>query len=424
MNSRPRSEVRRRTSDVARWTLDNGLKVLYQRDTGFPLASATLLLPVGSRQEKRPEAGLSSMTVDLLMQGTRKRSARAIARIMESVGASIGTQTHEDYAEMGFVVPASHIDQALDVTSEILHEPSFPKDEIKKERAQVLASLASRRDTLFNLAYDHLNKALYGDHPYGRPLEGNEEAVRRFRRGDFQRWHRAELRPESGILSIIAPLSAQTIRAKLHKSIERWRSGPISKEKRVVRSVSFLKKSVSCDVASPFEQAYLMVGWQAPGASHQEQIPQRVLNTLLGGGMSSRLFVTLRENLGLAYEVSSFYPTRLDTSQWVIYLGLPAEKLKVASHELGVLLEKLADRGPTASELEQAKAMIRGAFLMDRQSRRRQAWYNAWWEFLHRGPCYGEEFLAAVEAVTAKRVQGLLQKVLAQARVTVTVAPK
>jgi predicted Zn-dependent peptidase len=177
-------------------------------------------------------------------------------------------------------------------------------------------------------------------------------------------------------------------------------------------------------IRSSFEQAYLMVGWQAPGATHEDQIPLKVLNTLLGGGMSSRLFVTLRENLGLAYEVSSFYPTRLGTSHWVIYLGLPKEKLEAASEELDRLLRSLADKGPTAVEVLQAKAMIRGSFLMDRQTRRRQAWYAAWWDYLGRGPEYPKEFLRAIDAVTPGQLHALLRKMLQQPRVTVTVVPK
>jgi zinc protease len=409
---------------LRQWTLTNGLRVLFQEDAGFPLAQATLIVGAGSRNEKRPDAGLSSMTIDLLMQGTRKRNARAIARVMESVGASMGTQAHEDYSEMGFIVPAGEIDRALDLMSDVLHEPSFPQTEVSKEKAHVLASLASRRDSIFNLAYDHLNKAMYGAHPYGRPLEGNENAVKRFNRGDFKRWHTNDIRPEDGILSLIAPLSANTVRAKLRKTVERWHPKRQAKRSTAVSSVPLLKKSLSHVVPSSFEQAYFMVGWQAPGAHHQEQIPLKVLNTLLGGGMSSRLFITLREELGLAYEVSSFYPTRLDTSQWVVYLGLPQEKLKVASYKLQELLEKFALRGPAPDELQQAKAMIRGAFLMDRQSRRRQAWYRAWWEFLHRGPDYGDEFLAAVDAVTAKSVQFLMRGILTKPKVTVTVVPK
>lgn len=167
-----------------------------------------------------------------------------------------------------------------------------------------------------------------------------------------------------------------------------------------------------------------MVGFPAPCAKDPDQIPLKVLNTLLGGGMSSRLFVTLREKLGLAYEVSSFYPTRLDRSQWVIYLGLPREKLETASRQLDQLLERLADLGPNAKEVTQAKAMIRGSFLMDRQSRRRQAWYAAWWEFLGKGAGYGDEFLAAVDRVTPRELGELLRRMLAQPSVTVRVIPK
>ena len=141
--------------------------------------------------------------------------------------------------------------------------------------------------------------------------------------------------------------------------------------------------------------------------------------------MSSRLFAKLREEFGLAYEVSSFYPTRLDVSQWVIYLGLPKEKLDTASRQLEKLLEQMVDRGPTSEEVRQAKAMIRGAFLMDRQSRRRQAWYAAWWEFLGRGLDYGDEFLRTVDAVTPKQLHALVSaRCFKQPRVTVAVIPK
>jgi zinc protease len=409
----------------ARWTLCNGLTVLYRQDANFPLASATLFFPTGSRLEAHSEAGLSSMTVDLLMQGTRRKNARTIARILEGVGASMGTQTHEDYTELGFVVPAHELNLALEMTTEVLLEPIFPAAEIIKEKSHVLASLASRRDSIFNFAYDHFNKAIYGSHPYGRPLEGRPESVAKFRRTDFQSWHRSHLRPEGGILSLISPLSPVVMLKQLHKTVGHWYpSQAMGSRIKTAPGVKPLKSSLAREISSHFEQAYLMVGWQVPGTKDSAQIPIRVLNTILGGGMSSRLFVTLRENLGLAYEVSSFYPTRLDRSQWVLYLGLPAEKLKLASKKLNELLEELAEKGPSASELRQAKAMIRGAFLMDRQSRRRQAWYSGWWEFLGRAPQYGDEFLKLVDAVSGKSVQRLLQGIMEQPRVTVKVFPK
>jgi zinc protease len=409
---------------VERWTLPNGMTVLYRQDGTFPLASGTLLFRSGSRRETRSEAGLCSMTIDLLMQGTRRRSARQIARVMESVGASLSAQAHEDYAEMGFVAPAFKIDRVLDIAAEALEQPSFPQDEIAKEKDHVIASLASRRDAIFNLAYDQVNQMLYGNHPYSWPLEGREKTVPSFKRNDFQQWHLRNIRPEGGIVSLVSPLSGKEILKRLQKTIGLWRPGLSTRRVLPLPRVQTLKVSQTHHKRSSFEQAYLMVAWQAPGATHQDQLPLKVLNTLMGGGMSSRLFLTLRETLGLAYEVSSFYPTRLDVSHWVIYLGLPADKLRIASKKLNELLDHAAHRRPTDGELRQAQSMIRGAFLMDRQSRRRQAWYRAWWEFLGRGDGYGEEFLKAIDAVTPAQVLRAARDIMAQPRVTVTVVPK
>ncbi len=406
-------------------TLSNGLHVLYQQDPTFPLASAALLFSAGSRRETTREAGLSSMSVDLMMQGTRKRDAKEIARVMESIGASMGTQAHEDYAEMGFVVPAAEVSKALHMMTEVLREPAFPEHEIKKERAHILAGLESRRDAIFHLAYDHFSESLYGDHAYGRPLEGNAKTVRRFKRADFRRWNQSHNSPEGAILSIVAPHPPKFLFALLEKSVAAWKStSSRGGNYKPLALVTPLKKSHKQEVTSVFEQAYLMTGWQAPSAHHEDHLTLKVLNTLLGGGMSSRLFVTLREELGLAYEVSSFYPTRLDKSQWVIYLGLPAQKLPLASRRLEELLEKLAHKGPEEREMHQSRAMIRGAFLMDRQSRRRQGWYNAWWKFLGRGPDYSHEFLNSIDAITGTHVRDLLRKFLDQPRVTVRVLPK
>lgn len=410
---------------LSRWTLPNGLNVLYQQDPSFPLACASLLMRAGSRLETPVQAGLSSMSIDLLMQGTRRHDAKEIARQMELIGASMGTQAHEDYSEMGFIAPAKEMRQAFGMMAEILKEPAFPQDEIKKERAHILAGLRSRKDAIFHLAYDHFSKALFSDHPYGRPLEGSADTVRRFNRQDFLAWNARHSSPEGAILSIVAPLPPTRALEWLKKSLGAWVAARRPKgSASAPQRVATLQKSMRKVVQSNFKQAYLMTGWQAPSAHHEDQMILKVLNTVLGGGMSSLLFVKLREELGLAYEVSSFYPTRFDLSQWVIYLGLPAERLAVASKRLEQLLEDLARKGPHDREMQQAKAMIRGAFLMDRQSRRRQGWYNGWWEFTGRGLDYGKQFLRGVDAVSATQVRDLLRTFLEKPRVTVKVVPQ
>ena len=124
-----------------------------------------------------------------------------------------------------------------------------------------------------------------------------------------------------------------------------YRRKPVSRASMDWAPASAGVTSKALTIHSSFEQAYLMLGYPAPTVTHPDQIPLKVLNTILGGGMSSRLFVILREKWGLAYEVSSFYPARLEKSQWVIYLGLPKEKLKTASQKLDELLRNMADQG-------------------------------------------------------------------------------
>jgi len=409
---------------ITQWRLKNGLTVLYRRDPSFPLTSATLLFDMGSRSELPKEAGLCSITVDLLMQGTRRRTARQLATVMESVGASMGTQVHEDYSELGFVVPATELDRAFGVMAEILKEPSFPKEEIIKEKAHVLAGLSSRKDAIFNVAYDALNSAMYGRHAYGRLVEGSAKTISQFRKSDFSQWHERAIRPERAILSWTGPMVASKAKQLTEKYLNSWRHPYGAHHSSYSSPAKVPHRNTDVTIRSTFEQAYLMVGYPAPRATDPNHIPLKVLNTILGGGMSSRLFAGLREEQGLAYEVSSFYPTRLDVSQWVIYLGLPKEKLKTAADQLDKLLQQLTRSGPTQNEVKQAKAMIRGAFLMDRQSHRRQAWYAAWWQFLGRGLDYGDVFLKAVDAVTPKQLHRLTQEILKQPRITVRVVPK
>jgi zinc protease len=289
----------------------------------------------------------------------------------------------------------------------------------------VLAGLSSRKDSIFNVAHDALNKAMFGLHPYGRLVEGDLKTVGQFRKSDIIRWHESGIRPDEAILSCSGPMTVSEARRVIEKHLGGWRLPSSSYRRKPVPSPlgPDLRRG-DILLRSTFEQAYLMVGFPAPSLTDPDHLPLKVLNTVLGGGMSSRLFEKLREESGLAYEVSSFYPTRLDPSQWVFYLGLPKEKLKTASIQLDKLLDDLAKTGPTLEEVKQAKAMIRGAFLMDRQSHRRQSWYAAWWQFLGRGMNYGEEFLRTVDAVTPKQLHLLAQRILLLPRTTVRVIPK
>jgi zinc protease len=407
-----------------RWILPNGLTCFYQQSAGLPLAAATLMMRTGSAYEPQAHHGLAGLTADLMLQGTQRRSPKQIADEIESVGAALGAHALEDYTEVGFSSPVGSLAHIFDVVTDVLTRASFPMVEVKKERAHVLASLKSRKDTLFNVAYDAFSPALFGaHHPYGRPVDGTRETVQRITRTTLKDWHHESIRPDRAIFSMVSSLSPRIVERQIARTLGSWAGrkapgyAPDCKEKS-------LHKNQEIRLHAPFEQAYLMTGTLAPHVLDPDYPVLKVLNTILGGGMSSRLFLHLREELGLAYEVSSFFSTRMAPSQWVIYLGTPPEKLRIARKELEVVLREVQEKGPTEAEVRQAKAMIQGGYLMEHQTRRRQAWDAAWWGFLGKDPEHSREFLKAVERVTARDARALARKLLSQPRVTVEVTPK
>jgi zinc protease len=402
----------------------NGLTVLYRQSHDLPLAAGTLLVRAGSAADPKDKPGLSHLVAELLPQGTRRHDARRFAAQLEIRGAALGAHATEDYSEMGFIAPETELEETLSLAGEMLSSPRFSPAELEKERAHTRASLRARQDAIFNIAHDRFMTNLYGEHPYSRLTEGTAKGLGRITPGDLKRWHQRTWTPLSSILSVEASWPWRKARKILERSFAGWkRSESTSPAGDKISSVVRGGKNKLDRMTSRFEQAYLMTGLLAPAVDHPDAIVLKMLNTVLGGGMSSRLFVQLREELGLAYEVSSFFPTRLGPSHWACYLGCSPEKLSAAGRRLDELLEELAQKGPTESEVAQAKAMIKGSFAMDHQTRRRRAWYRAWWEFLGRDLDYDRVFLKRLEAVPLSDVRRVAKELLSQPRLTVEVAP-
>ena len=384
----------------------------------------------------RHEAGVCNFMFEMLLAGTRRKNVRQIADVIESVGGSMGAQAAEDYSELDWLVPAVHAERAFDLMAEVLMEPNWPQSEMTKQRRHILTDLKTRTDGLFNVAYDAFRKSLFNDHPYSRPVDGTPASLEKITKKDLAQWHARHIRPEQAIFSLAGPWPLAQAQRLVEKSLGRW--GRKRRPLRATQSmrsildgqphmaapVKFLEAPAPITLSAPFQQAYFMTGAYAPALMSAQILPLKLWNMILGGGMSSRLFVQLREERGLAYEVSSFYPARLDASAWAVYLGLPAERLPEAEKALQALLEEMALKGPTAAELAQAKQLMQGTYVMDHQTRRRQAWYAAWWEFLGRPTNFDHQYLQRIAAVSMRDVRAAGRALLEQPRLTVKVDSK
>lgn len=407
--------------NVSEFTLSNGLKVLYSEVKDNPLVTAQLFLQGGSINEKPAEAGLASFTQSLLFQGTKTRAAEQLAQEVEDIGGNLSSDSEHDYSSLGISLMDTNFDKAMEILADVAFNPSFPEDEIEKERENTLAGILSRKDQIFSAASDLFGKTFYGDHPYSWPDSGKAETVAKFKRADLVRWHSDHYSANNMLLVIAGNVPQDAARAAAEKYFSKAPAGKASPSFPAAKAPG--RKEVS-EKSKKFRQAFYMIGYPAPNLKDRDFASLKVLNALLGGRMSGRLFIELREKLSLAYEVSSFYPSRRELSRFVVYLGLEARNLPVARERIQEILAEIKENGVPQQELDETKRYIRGVYLLDHQTIGRQAWYLGFWETVGRGYTYDARYLDELNAVTTEDIQRVARKYFTDQNVQIEIVPQ
>jgi predicted Zn-dependent peptidase len=405
---------------VDTFTLSNGLLVLHKEITSNPLVAIDLFLKNGAIDEQPAQAGLANFTQVLLMQGTKTRNSEALAAAIEDIGGNIASDVEHDYSHIGISLLDSHVENAAELLSDIVQNPAFPEDEIEKERRNTLAGIVSRKDQIHNAANDLFNETFYDGHPYSWPDIGRENTVKKFKQKDFIAWHKRYYTAQNAVLIIAGNIGRDRAKALAEKYFASLPKG----EKMALYPV--VAKPPSRTVTSrsvKFKQAYLMTGYPAPSLHGREFVTLKILNAMLGGRMTGRLFTELREKLSLAYEVNSIYPTRRELSRFVIYLGLDAKNLELADRRIKELITELKTTPVPEKELEDTKNFIRGVYLLDHQTVERQVWYMGWWESMGMGYTYDQKYLDQLMAVTSADIREAANKIFADNALTVEVLP-
>ncbi len=395
---------------IHRTVLANGLVVIVIENPVADIISARFLIKAGSGYDASAQAGRFGLLASLMTKGTEQLSSMAIAEQVESIGASLGSDASADYSLLSLKTVSSDFEAMLELAVQILRTPSFPQSEFELEQRLTLQSIRSMKEQPFTIAFNALRNAMYGEHPYGLPGIGTEESVAQLTRDDLQTAHQTYYRPDNCIMVMAGRLTATAGVALAEKYLGDWQSPDNSVPPLIYPAVPAL--STQQAIAQPTNQASVLVGYQTPSVKDAAYPALKLISTYLGNGLSSRLFVELREKRGLAYDVSAFYPTRLSMSQFVAHMGTAPANQAIALEGLRYETERLASESLAVEELEASKNKLLGQYALGKQTNAQLGQLLGWYEVLGLGVEFDQTFQEMIRAVTVEDIQDVAQRYL------------
>ena len=402
---------------IHRSQLANGIVVLTIANPAADIVSCRCFIPAGSRWEPAAKSGLAHLLTSVLTKGTDRLSALEIADRVESAGAGLGADVTTDYLQMSVKTVKSDLPEIFKLAGEILRTPSFPDEQIELERKLTLQAIRSQTEQPFNNAYRQLRQSLYAEHPYARSPLGTADTVGQITRQDLVNYHQTHIRPDRLIICLAGRITPNEAIELVTQVFGDWEI-PSSEPPTVDRLKVTTQPQYQLEHQAT-QQAIVMLGYLAPAMHDPDCIPLKLINSYLGNGMSSRLFVELREKRGLAYDVSAFYPTKLDTSHFAVYMGTAATNTRVAVSGLRAEVDRLCIAPLSDAELQSAKDRLLGQYALGKQTNGQLAQTYGWYELMGLELDFDRQFSAAIQQLSAKRLQDVAEKYLSEPYISI-----
>ena len=399
--------------------LDNGFTFIHSEKKKIGLVSVNLFIKGGTAIETDNEAGITNLTVQLLTKGTSNRTSEKIAIESEALGATISAGCSNDFSEVSMIVPADNFAATFDIFSDVVNNPTFPEKEFEKEKTRTIAAIKSKSDRIFDVAYDYFNELIFKNHPYHKPVEGYKTTVSLLTTSLISDNYIKHFKTANMVLCVAGDVDFETAKKLVEKYFGSIKiigtTEKTKKEQLKIDSNKLSKKTYT----GKFQQSYIFSGFLAADINKNEYATLKVINTVLGGGMGSRLFETLREKSGLVYEGGSFYPSRKEMSDFVLYAGTSKENIVIVENIFADEIKKLTEI--TEDELKNAKEYLKGTYLLDRRTIQRQAWYLGLWETMGKGYEYDKKYPENIDKVSISDIKIACEKYFNPKEVTTVI---
>ena len=395
--------------------LPNGIRVVTERMPHVRSVAVGVWVETGSRHESDERGGVSHLIEHLVFKGTATRSAEEIARTMDSVGGQMDAFTTKEHTCFYVQVLDEHLGLAVDLLTDILLHPSFDGEELEREKSVVLQEIKMVEDTPDDVIHDLFAAQVWAGHPLGRPILGTRDLVTGFSRDTVAAHFVDEYLPPRLIIAVAGNVTHDEVVELFGRGFNGYQrpAGPRAPQPAILRpGVNIVQKTL--------EQVHLVMGF--PGLHHSapERYALFLLNDVIGGSMSSRLFQEVRERQGLVYSIHSGAQAFADTGTLYLYAATDAPNFSKVLKSILKELRAVKKSGVTAEELRRAKDHLKGSLMLSLESTSSRMNRLAKHE-LHLGSFLTmDEMLAAIDAVRHEEVQALVSELLDEERLALT----
>jgi predicted Zn-dependent peptidase len=401
--------------NIRRQVLPHGLTVITEQMQHIRSASIGIWLETGSRDEDSESNGISHFIEHMVFKGTKHRTAEEIARQVDSIGGNMDAFTAKECICFNVKVLDEHVPVALDILADLVLHPTFTADDITRERGVILEEIKMDEDNPDYLVHEIFTQNFWKDHPLGKPILGTKETVKRFERQTVFDTYDHRFAPGNIIVSAAGNLDHNKFVELVSQHFEHMKpreNGFHSSQPKIVSRIILRNKKA-------LEQVQLCLGVPCHPIAHEQRHAGYVLNTLLGGGMSSRLFQNIRERQGLAYSIYSDLNPYRDTGCLAVYAGTSRASTTKVVQSVVEEFRKLKQETVSDEELRRSKDQLKGSLMLSLESStarmsnlaRQEMYFDRFYDL--------DELIEKIEAVTAADLRNLANEFFQTEKVAV-----
>lgn len=385
--------------DVHKETWENGLNLLVVERKSLPLVIVTVGIRAGSLVELAEKAGMANLTAELLTEGTSGRTGVQISEEIEFVGGSLGASGSYDYVTVSLLILKKDISLGFSLLSDIILNPVFPMEELDKRRDRIKAGLKAAEDDPGYLASKIFLREIYGDQPYGRPVQGSADTLDIITRDDLVAFHRNLYVPNNSVMSVVGDITVSEVRSLLTEHFAGWQARGVQLNEPVFTDVRMKRQTVT--INRDLAQANIIMGHAGLRRDNADYYAASVMNYILGGGgFASRLMQSVREEKGLVYDIHSSLDAQKEGGSFSISLQTKNASANNVIEEILQEMRKMRNTPVLDEELADAKAFLTGVFPVRIETSERIASFLVATEMYGLGTGYMDDYPIYINSVT------------------------